>query len=248
VRHRDAAVTHLRAASNLTVPSAEVRAWYGRALLAKGEPQSAVEQLKKSIELDARDPLVHVQLGTAYERLSNATDAVEAYRAAQQLAPQMVEPYEALGTLYANQNRCQDALPQLEKASALARNENRIRIALADCKTKLGRHAEAVTLYRRVLQADPKQVGLYYKIARAQHEATGLREAMSWYEQAAREEPSNAMPHYYMGFAHKERGRAAKAITEFREYLRISPNALDRQDIEREIEDLGGGADTQQRP
>ena len=48
------------------------------------------------------------------------------------------------------------------------------------------------------------------------------------------------MPHYYLGFAYKERGQRAKAVDSFRSYLRAKPDADDRKDIEREIEDLGG--------
>jgi cytochrome c-type biogenesis protein CcmH/NrfG len=48
------------------------------------------------------------------------------------------------------------------------------------------------------------------------------------------------MPHYYLGYAFKERGQKARAIQEFRAYLKARPDAEDRKDIEQEIEDLGG--------
>jgi cytochrome c-type biogenesis protein CcmH/NrfG len=48
------------------------------------------------------------------------------------------------------------------------------------------------------------------------------------------------MPHYYLGFSHKERGRKSQAAAAFRTYLKLKPDADDRKDIEREIEDLGG--------
>jgi tetratricopeptide (TPR) repeat protein len=105
---------------------------------------------------------------------------------------------------------------------------------------RLGKFAEAATIYKRALQADPKLVPLYYKIARAEHEAVGRARALPWYERAAREEPRNPMPHYYLGFAYKERGQRARAIGAFRAYLEAKPDAEDRKDIEREIEDLGG--------
>jgi hypothetical protein len=48
------------------------------------------------------------------------------------------------------------------------------------------------------------------------------------------------MPHYYLGYAFKERGQKAKAIQAFKDYLSIKPDAEDKGDIAREIEDLGG--------
>ena len=48
------------------------------------------------------------------------------------------------------------------------------------------------------------------------------------------------MPHYYLGYLYKEKGAKARAVTEFKAYLAIKPDADDKEDIRREIEDLGG--------
>ena len=236
----DAAVADLLTASNLEMTSAEIRGWYGRALLAKGEIPQAIEQLRKAVDIEPRNAQHQLDLGQALERAGTPQEAIDAYRAAQALAPDRIEPYEAQAALYAFQNRCGDALPLLDKAAALAPREQRLRVAAADCKMRLGKYADASAAYRRALQADPRLVPLYYKIARAEHEGAGRAAALPWYERAAREEPRNPMPHYYLGFAYKERGQQARAIQAFRAYLGAKPDAEDRKDIEREIEDLGG--------
>ena len=61
---------------------------------------------------------------------------------------------------------------------------------------------------------------------------------MPWYEKAAAAEPKNAMPHLYLGYWNKERGNRALAVQEFRKYLALRPDADDKKDVEREIEDL----------
>ena len=83
-------------------------------------------------------------------------------------------------------------------------------------------------------------MALYYRIGRAERDAGRPRQALPWFERAARAEPKNAMPHYYLGFAYKERGQRARAVEAFRAYLSARPDADDRADIAREIEDLGG--------
>ena len=83
-------------------------------------------------------------------------------------------------------------------------------------------------------------MGAYYKIARAVHESQGLRAAVPWYERAAAEDRDNGMPWLYLGYAYKERGQKARAVQEFKAYLSKRPDADDRRDVEREIEDLGG--------
>jgi tetratricopeptide (TPR) repeat protein len=91
-----------------------------------------------------------------------------------------------------------------------------------------------------VLKEDPATVQVLYKLARALHETQGLPAALPWYERAAKEEAGNAMPHYYLGYAFKERGAKARAVQEFKAYLAAKPDADDKGDIVREIEDLGG--------
>ena len=60
------------------------------------------------------------------------------------------------------------------------------------------------------------------------------------YERAAREEPANPMPHYYLGYLYKDRNQRPRAVQAFRAYLRLKPDAEERRDVQQEIEDLGG--------
>jgi cytochrome c-type biogenesis protein CcmH/NrfG len=113
-------------------------------------------------------------------------------------------------------------------------------VELADCRLKERRGAEAIKLYREVLKADPREVGVLYKLARAIHETQGGAAALPWYEKAAAADKGNPMPHYYLGYAYKEKGTRARAVAEFKAYLALRPDADDRDDVRREIEDLGG--------
>jgi cytochrome c-type biogenesis protein CcmH/NrfG len=47
------------------------------------------------------------------------------------------------------------------------------------------------------------------------------------------------MPYRYLGYWAKEQGQRARAVSEFKKYLSMRPDADDRKDVEREIEDLG---------
>ena len=113
-------------------------------------------------------------------------------------------------------------------------------MALADCRLKERTGAEALRLYREVLKSDPAEVAVLYKLARALHETQGAAAALPWYEKAAVADKENPMPHYYLGYLYKERGTRGRAVTEFKAYVALKPDAEDKEDIRREIEDLGG--------
>jgi len=236
----DPALEDLQAASNIDVASAENRYWLGRAFLEKGEPAQAAEQLVRAVDLDPKSARNRLWQGVAMERSARPAEAIEAYREALGREPKMTEAAERIALLLTSLGRPAEAVTWLEKALQLAPREQRLRLELGDCRAKMGQHAQAVQAYKEALRADPRQVVAYYKIARALHDSQGAKPAAPWYEKAAQVDPKNPMPHYYLGFTHKERGRKAQAAASFRTYLQLKPDAEDRKDIEREIEDLGG--------
>ena len=236
----DAAVAHLEAAVNLDGSLAEARGWLGRALLARGEGVRAVDQLRIAVRLEPGSADHHLWLGAALESTNAPAEAEEEYRAAQARDPRRIEPSERLAALKAAQGRCQDGIPELQKALKVAPREQRLRVAVGDCLRKLGKNAEAIREYRQALKADPRLKSLYYRIGRSIHEVRGGREALAWYERAAREEPQNAMTFYYLGYLYKERGQRQKAVQAFRAFLKLKPDAEERKDVLQEIEDLGG--------
>jgi tetratricopeptide (TPR) repeat protein len=236
----DAAYDDLLAASNVEVALAENRFWLGRALLVKGDAAQAAEQLARAVDLDRKNGQHSLWLGISLEKASKLSEAADAYREALKADPRLVEAAERLGLLQAALSRCGEAVPWFEKAIQLAPREQRLRMELADCRLKLGQAPQAIQIYKDALRADPGLVALYYRIARAVHESAGAAQAVPWYEKAAQLDRQNPMPHYYLGFAYKFRGKRARAVEAFRIYLKLKPDADDRQDIEREIEDLGG--------
>ena len=221
---------------------AEGQHWLGRALLARGENPTGLARLRRAVELDPKNAVYQLHVGIGLERTNAPGEAVEAYLAAAAIDPKFTDPLERLGLLYAGNGNCQSAIPYFEKALTISPRATRFKLELADCRLALRKGAEAVRLYREVLKADPAGVAVLYKLARAIHETQGVAQALPWYEKAAAQDKTNAMPHYYLGYAHKEKGARARAISEFKAYLALKPDADDKDDIRREIRGLGRDA------
>jgi tetratricopeptide (TPR) repeat protein len=230
----------IEAGSNMAPDLAEGHHWLGRTLLARGEAPGALAQLKRSVDMSPGNATYLMHLAVAQERTSMLMDAVETYQKAIAADPNLLEAQERFGLLYAGNDRCDLASPIFEKALKLAPTLSRLKLDLADCRLRTRRPAEAVRLYQEVADADPKQPGVHYRLARAIHETKGMGTALGYYEKAAAAEKDNPMPFLYLGYAYKERGAKAKAVQAFKSYLSIKADAEDRADIVREIEDLGG--------
>jgi tetratricopeptide (TPR) repeat protein len=233
------AVAAAEAGSNLDPGLAEGHHWLGRAILARGETSAALVQLSKAVELEPTNASYLIHLGLGRERASALGEAIEAYTAAAAADPRLPDPHERLGRLYAQNDRCDKAVAAFEKALALAPGAHAVKVALADCRMATRKAPEAVRLLKEVQKADPS-LPVTYRLARAVHEAQGFAAALPWYEKAVKAEPENPMPHYYLGYAYKERRDRARALQEFKAYLAKRPDADDKVDIQREIEDLGG--------
>ncbi|HET6921544.1 MAG TPA: tetratricopeptide repeat protein, partial [Anaeromyxobacteraceae bacterium] len=139
----EAAVSHLEAAVNLDGALGEARGWLGRALLARGDTVRAVEELRRALRLEPESADHHLWLGAALERANAPGEAEAEYRAALARDPRRVDGHERLAALSAAQGRCQDGIPELEKALKVAPRQQRLRVAIGDCHEKLGKHAEA---------------------------------------------------------------------------------------------------------
>ena len=236
----DGAVRRLTSASNEAPQLVEARLWLGRALLSRSESQGAIIQLKKAVDL-SRNAENLLALGGAQEKAGALAEALDAYRGAATVDPSSPEPPERVAVLLAQNGRCDQALEAFARAIQLAPKVPRLRVGLAECTAKVGKHEEAVKLLQALLKSDPRAVQAYFLMARSLHEWKGMAAALPWYERAAREEPDNPMPHYYLGYAYKEqRGQKARAVQEFRKFLERKPDAPEKKDIEAEIDDLQG--------
>jgi predicted Zn finger-like uncharacterized protein len=235
------AVQRLTAASAENERLAEARLWLGRALLKRGETPQAVNSLRKAVELEPRNAEHHVALALALEKSGALQEAVDEYRAAMAADPKLAEAPERLGTLFMANNRYEDAAAAYDKAIAAAPKTARYRIALGDARAKLGANDEAIRIYKEALKLEPGAVQVHYRLARAVHESQGAKPALPLYEKAAKEDRENPMPHYFLGYLYKEKGQKARAVEEFKRFLKMKPDADEKKDIESEIEDLSGG-------
>ena len=97
----------------------------------------------------------HLTRGIAAERAGNAAEAETRYRAALREAPGLAVAHDALGLLYARQERLEEAYACFHAALAAdpASADTRYRLALAASLT--GRLPEAIALYESVLRERP---------------------------------------------------------------------------------------------
>ena len=102
-------------------------------------------------------------------------------------------------------------------------------------------YAEALKSYKAALAHNPPYVEAYYLMARALDESGKSKDAVKFYELAAKLDTQNAMPYRYLGYYFKSLGQGKKAVSAFQTYLAKKPDADDKDVITEELGFLKGG-------
>ncbi len=108
------AVTNFTAAIELSPSNPGLRMGVGRALVALGRHDEAVQQYQAAVELDADQVQPHMQLGVEFGRLRKPALAEKEFREVLRLNPNLIEARVNLGIALYEQEKPDDALKQFE--------------------------------------------------------------------------------------------------------------------------------------
>lgn len=133
----------------------KVKPDYITAIVEKGnifrtaaQSDQAEAAYRQALSYDSQADKAWIGLGAVLSS-GRPKEAEEAFRAAIAANPKSSTAHEYLGELYSDQERWEDALAPLEKASDLKRRDHRTAWRLAAAYNALGRHAEAQQAAKR---------------------------------------------------------------------------------------------------
>ncbi len=116
----------------------------------------AIQCLQKSLLINKSNPLVHLYLGLAHERLKDYIAAFESYRNALRLDENYSDALHSIGRLLKMDKQNIAALYYMEKAYKSLSNDLVINGDLAFTCNSMGLSAEAIRYYTKCLELDPK--------------------------------------------------------------------------------------------
>lgn len=99
-------------------------------------------------------------------------------------------------------------------------------------------YREAILKYEKAISLNPKSVDALMAMAWIRLAQNYANEAIELYNRALKEEKANPEIHKQMGLAYKAAGQRALAREKFEDYLKLSPGAPDRDQIEAQIRNL----------
>lgn len=188
-----------------------------------GDPSSLIQEAKAALDEDDADA------------------AVRALEQAVRLDANSVEAHFLLGNAYAKKEQFSQAEQRFQRALELDKNHPDARSNLGVVRYRQGKLQEAEEDFRMALALQPKDAEILYNLGGVLVALNRLDEALSQFLKAREVDPLLPEPHLGLGSVYKLQGEREQAITELKEYVRLSKDPTWREQANQMLRELGAG-------
>lgn len=176
---------------------------------------------------------IWLQLGMAHLAAGKLADAISAFERASHLDPDMAEAYNSAGAIQFENGDSGRAAAALRSAIRIQPNYAAAHNNLGNLLSATGRFSEAEYHFKAALRYKEDYMGARYNYALALGRVHRPHDAQVQVEAILLADPGSAEAHEFLGKLLLPQGQTLRAITEFREAIRIEPG------FSRAILDLG---------
>lgn len=211
----------------------------GRQGVERGDPESALVDLKDLLSTRPRFADAHYWVGLAYEGRGELDDAAHSLEEALRLNPRYSEARLALACVYEQKGEWTRARGLAEAArGAAAPGQGRLdattlgklanlHAALGDAYREVGEPVEAAAAYRKALDHGPSFHDVRQRLAIALREAGRPRQSIAELERILRADPRQHAARVQLGVTHWSVGRHEQARAEWESALVGDPTLDD---------------------
>jgi tetratricopeptide (TPR) repeat protein len=190
----------------------------GQMALKQGDFARATEEFKKVLALDPTLVEAEVNLGLAYQSLSEYDLAVRHLVKGLRERPDLLGPTVIVGVDYLKLGSPEKAIPFLERALKLDPSNHEARQALASCYLVQENFRSAAEQFRQIAVLDPDQAEAQFKLG---HEYLDLSARLAY--RGAHLYRESAWGHRFLGDLLLQRSRSEDAIKEYQKALAADP-------------------------
>ena len=172
------------------------------------------------------NPLVSAiaNAGIELARSGKTAEGEAALQEAIRIDQLVAAPHAALGALYSERGRLEDAVREFRMAKSLDFHHVGARIGLGFVLLQLGRDHEALSEFELVLRIDPQMVKARVGLCVALAHRDRVDEAMRECTEALRLAPEDANAFSARGRAHERKGELDRALLDYDQAIRFSPS------------------------
>jgi tetratricopeptide (TPR) repeat protein len=179
------------------------------------------------VQTDPNSYRAHQLKGEYYESINQDSQAIEAYRRALKLKPDLQNVHFAIGNLYWKRSNLDEALPELKKELELQPAHPQALYEIGDTLIAQFKEDEAEKYLLRCLKSQPNMVEALLALERIYNSRGWHEKSLEILQKVTTLAPKDPTPHYRMSVIYRKQGKLqlAQASTERFERLRASQNA-----------------------
>ena len=212
----------------------------GAALEALGQPQEAVKEYQRVLDLRPDDEIARNCLGAALHSLGRMDEAIAEYQQALSTRPGYLDAEYNLGSAFLSENKAEAAAAQFQQVLRARPEDAASHANLGRALALEGKMAEAAPEFEKTVELDPQNADAHYDLGRVFAGQSDWPRAVSEFQAALRIDPAHASAHSDLGTVFAMQGKLEAAVAEYEAALHIDPAlTAARQNLERARAELG---------
>lgn len=193
--------------------------------ISSGEYPRAARLIERGLKIDPTNPMAHIYLATAYERMGDYRRAIQVYEQALGLKLATDEIYARLGKDYLRVHNLPKAVNAMTRANQMnpTRLDNLCNLGTADLQ--LGRADEAERAFRAVTVQDDHYAAAWNGLGLVAIQHGNGNQARQDFAKAISADPNQVEALLNLGLLYEKSGNKQQAIRYFRMFLAKAPKA-----------------------
>jgi len=152
-----------------------------------------------------------------------AHKSIAASKKALKYKPLFADPYNNMAAIYVRQGKYEEAIKEMEKASALFPDDSNYLRILGELYQVTGKIDKAIELLNKAIEYNPKNADLYAKLGKIYFDQKRYNEAEAQFKKAIGLDGNNIFAHNNLGTIYLHQQRFKEAKNEFVSVLRVNP-------------------------
>ena len=170
----------------------------------------------------------HQLKGQYFEALNKDEQAIQEYKRALALKPDLQNVHFSIGNLLWTRSRSDEALLELQEEIKLDPNHPQAHYEIGDILYGQGKLAEAETHLLKAVKLEPSMIEAHLALEKLYTNQQQTAKALHHLSKAVEIDPEDATPHYRLSVLYRKLGRIAEAEKEMRAFEKTKDKAKDK--------------------
>jgi tetratricopeptide (TPR) repeat protein len=183
---------------------------------------SVIPLFQQQAQRSSAEPLAHLWLGEAHLRNQDLPQALESFKRAVELAPQLARAQFSLGFAYKELGKTAPALEALRRAASLAPENPLTHFHLGELLSQADDQEAAVKELQRAVELKPDYSEAQVQLGQAYLKQKRYREAVETLLRGIALQPDVAQPYYILSRAYQGLEQGAQSAEALRRFQQLS--------------------------